>query len=452
MDIQIKPGLLEGDIEAVSSKSHAHRLAIAAFLADAPVEITWNQVSNDIQATLHCLTALGARFSHDDRGVSFQAAEGAEGAGGAAAAGAAGGAGAATLPCAESGTTLRLLLPVAAARAAEATFYGSGRLGERPLEPLLQALAEHGCQIERLAGAAAPEGGPTEKKPVALCEDIGEPIVRISGGLKSGVFELPGDVSSQFVSGLLLALPLLDGPSEIHVTSELVSRAYVDMTLDVLADFDVTVSCPDEQTFVVPGGQAYKSPGRIQTEGDWSNAAFWLAANALGSEIDCRGLLDSSVQGDREIEQLLEQYSATMGRSQACVQANKPVLIEAAQVPDLVPILAVVAGAKDKLTVFSEVSRLQGKESDRVAAVIANLVALGVEAYVRDDQLFVRGTGQLTGGLVDGFGDHRIVMAMAIAATVCTAPLIIRGAEATRKSYPGFLADFKKLGGNFNVL
>ena len=316
------------------------------------------------------------------------------------------------LDCGESGSTLRFLLPVCAAKPhdleAPIVLTGSGRLPSRPNGPLLEALRSHGAQIH---GDFLP--------------------LTVDGGLFAGDYELLGNVSSQYFSGLLFALPLLEGDSTLRYTSPLESRPYVDLTLSVLRQFGI---CIDEMEngWRVPGGQRYASPGTAEAEGDWSAAAFWLGANMLGNAVTVEGLNDHSCQGDQAIETLLSRVGGE---------------INVTDTPDLMPILSAVAAAiPGKVTRITGAARLRLKESDRLAAMAKTIQALGGQAEELPDGLIIHGT-KLKGGTVDGMNDHRVVMSAAIAATACQEPVTILGAEAVNKSYPDFWNDFEALGG-----
>lgn len=397
MNIIVSPHPLRGAVRVPPSKSFAHRLLIAAALADAPSFIHITDFSEDILATARCLIALGAQIEHCDEGVRIHPiAEGCENA---------------SLDCGESGSTLRFLLPVAAVLGRTCVFTGSGRLPERPNAVLVDALNAHGASAD------------SDRLPI-----------RLSGRLHAGTFALPGDVSSQYITGLMFSLPLLREDSEIALTSPLESAPYVDATLETLNQFGVCIQ-KTAYGWKVPGRQRYHSPGILDVEGDWSSAAFWIAANRLGSNVSCTALNDRSVQGDRAIDQLLRSCGGT---------------IDVSVTPDLAPVLAVAAAAFPGQTEICGARRLRLKESDRLEAIARMLSALGIQTGVRADGMTIFG-GRLRGGTVDGCGDHRIVMAAAIAATACESPVVIRGAEAVAKSYPKFFDDFIALGGIIDV-
>ncbi|NLD58160.1 MAG: 3-phosphoshikimate 1-carboxyvinyltransferase [Clostridiales bacterium] len=396
MNVTVYPGPLRGAVEAPPSKSHAHRLLICAALADRGTVLGISGLSNDIEATIRCLRALGAGIEVTDNGISVTPIVtpvlGAR------------------LDCGESGSTLRFLMPLAAHLNCGAVLTGEGRLPDRPNDALLDALLEHG---------AAADG---RRLPIAL-----------SGGLTGGEYHLPGNVSSQYFTGLMLALPLVGGDSEIVATSPLESEPYVDMTLDALRQFGVIA----ERTpggFHVPGGQRYRSPGRAAVEGDWSGAAFWLAANALGGRVEVLGLNPHSAQGDRAAASIFRDLRE----------------VDVSRVPDLMPALAAVMALAPGEHRIVGAARLRIKESDRLRAMAEVLSALGGGVEELPDGLRIRG-GRLRGGAVSSFGDHRVAMAAAIAATACEGPVTILGAEAADKSYPHFFRDFARLGGKIDV-
>ena len=400
MNAIITPGRLSGTVRAPASKSAAHRALICAALADRPTRVRISALNRDIEATLACLTALGAQVEHDGDGIQVSPIAGAPAD--------------ARLDCGESGSTLRFLLPVACALGVRATVIGHGRLPQRPNAALTDALREHGAAID---GDLLP--------------------MRLSGPITGGRWTLPGDVSSQYVTGLLLALPLLKEDSEIVLTTKLASAAYVTMTLQALSAFGIEI-IPTDTGWRVPGGQRYRSPGELEVEGDWSAAAFWYAANALGADVRVSGLRADSAQGDRAILDLL-------GRAE----------IDAENVPDLVPALAAAAASLPQTTVITGAARLRLKESDRLATTAAMLKALGHGCEITPDGLVIHGgkPAPCAEGVrtVDGANDHRIVMAAAVAAAFADAPVRINGAGAVEKSYPDFFRDYQALGGIVHV-
>lgn len=393
MDIIIKPTKLRGTVAAIPSKSQAHRLLICAAFADRETRLYCPDTNRDIEATADCLRALGAEITRDEGGYTVLPIQSRPAT--------------AVLPCHDSGSTLRFLLPVAGALGVDATFQLEGRLPQRPLSPLWEEMERMGCTLTR----------PTE------C------TIRCQGKLNSGVYTISGGVSSQFITGLLLAFPLISGESQLEITGKLESAPYVTMTLKAMEQFGVMV-----QNFSVAGNQHFTSPGTVTVEGDWSNGAFFLAAKALGSNVTVTGLRQDSPQGDQAAAKLLPGL-------------EKKLIIDAADIPDLVPILAVTAACKQG-AVFTNIGRLRLKESDRVASVIGMIEALGGQAQADENTLTVCGTG-LTGGTVDAQNDHRIAMAAAIAATKCSQPVIISGAQCVEKSYPRFFEEYRMLGGRY---
>ena len=376
MDIMLQPGKLRGTVTAPPSKSIAHRMLICAAFADKPTTLLCADTNQDIEATADCLRALGADIQRTDTGYTIlpiqRIPESAD------------------LYCHESGSTLRFLLPIVGALGVTTTFHMEGRLPQRPLSPLWEEMERMGCNLSR----------PTAD------------TIRCQGKLKYGTYYMDGSVSSQFISGLLMALPQFDGENTLEITGRLESKPYVEMTRHVLSLFE------------------QGAPDQLSVEGDWSNAAFWLSAKALGSDLTVTNLDVASVQGDREILNLLPKL-----RQNCCISA--------ADIPDLVPILSVVAAANHG-AVFTDIARLRHKESDRVASTIAMLESLGGKAEATEDTLTVYGTG-LTGGTVSSWGDHRIAMSAAIAATVCKEPVTILGAECVQKSYPKFWEEYRRL-------
>lgn len=421
MDIRITPSPLRGTLRAIASKSDAHRCLICAALCDTPTEVVISELNRDIEATMGCLSALGTGFSQIQEGVwrVMPIAQKPK---------------QAVLDCCESGSTLRFLLPVAAALCQTTRVEGAGRLPQRPLSPLREEMEFHDCSF-----------------------DAAHLPFTMKGTLTAGEFTLPGNISSQYITGLLFALPLLAGDSNILLTTPLESAGYVSMTLRTLARFNIDITpLPNGGGYHIKGGQRYCSPGRIAAEGDWSNAAFWLAAGAMCAPITVTTLDADTVQGDSKIVPLLRRFGAhaeTDG-SHAVVspQALSGINIDATEIPDLVPILSVVACAAVGTTKITNAARLRIKESDRLQTIAKSLNALGGKVLELPDGLIIKGTGGLRGGLVNSFNDHRIAMAMSIASAICTGDVIIQDATAVEKSYPRFFEDFKRLGGKVDVI
>ena len=405
MDIRIYPHRLAGAVTPPPSKSMAHRALLAAALAEGTSTVRNAALSQDIEATLRCMAALGAAWERLDDG-SVRVA----GIGG-------GKRTFSELPhfdCGESGSTLRFLLPVALAVAGGGVFSGRGRLMERPQDPYFALFDEKRVFYERSGG-----------------------VLTVRGTLTPGEYRLAGNVSSQFFTGLLFALPLLGGGSTLTPTTRLESGGYVAMTREVLARAGVTVT--GESSFSVQPA-AYRAFDAT-VEADWSQAGFWYAARFLGNGVAVRGLAARSAQGDRVVAALCER-----------LQAAGEQTVDVSDCPDLLPPLAVMAARRSGVTRFVNAARLRLKESDRLSATAALLRALGVPAEETPDSLSVRGVPAFSGGTVDGANDHRIVMAAAIAAAAGTAPVTVTGAEAVRKSYPSFWEEYKRLGGSFDVL
>ncbi len=393
MDICITPQKLHGTIAAIPSKSQAHRMLICAAFADRPTKLICQETNRDIEATAACLSALGAGIVRLPEGYLVTPVDRLPST--------------ASLPCQDSGSTLRFLLPIVGALGVDAVFQMTGRLPQRPLSPLWEEMERMGCRLSR----------PTQS------------TIRCCGQLRPGTYSISGGVSSQFITGLLFALSLLSGERRLEVAGKLESAPYVTMTLSAMERFGLPVT-----DYSFSGQLRFTSPGVVRVEGDWSNAAFFLTAKALGSPIELQNLSLDSPQGDRACAALLPQLTANT-------------TIGAADIPDLVPILAVMAAA-NRGAVFMDVARLRLKESDRVASVMDMIQALGGKAEAGENFLTVSGTG-LRGGTVDSRNDHRIAMSAAIAATVCTEPVTILGAECVEKSYPRFFEDYAALGGKY---
>jgi len=311
------------------------------------------------------------------------------------------------------------------------SFCMGGRLPARPLSALYDNMVSHGCKLS-VQGLSP-----------FTCE----------GQLKSGIYTMPGNVSSQYVSGLLFALPLLSGDSTIRVEGVLESRPYIDMTLDALRLFGVAILEEEGQVFRIPGGQTGRSPKNVRVEGDWSNAAFWLSAGAIGHNgVTCTGLNLNSLQGDRAIVKMLARFGAQVYGENDSVTVSAGRLhgieIDAADTPDLVPVLAAVASSAEGKTIIRNAGRLRIKESDRLHTVAACLSGLGADVAETEDGLIIVGKKGLSGGETESFGDHRIAMTAAVISARCTGPVLIKNAQAVNKSYPGFFMDFNtKLGG-----
>ncbi len=420
MKIRLSPSKLNGTLKAVSSKSDLHRLLIAAALSDGETLIHINGVCDDILATVDCLNALGATVEISENEISVKPIEKA--------------AKKAELKCRESASTLRFLMPVAAALGVNASFSGDKSLSSRPILPLRREMENYGVSF------SAPWQFPIE----------------IKGRLGNGKYALHGNISSQFISGLLFALPLCDGDSTLRIIPPVESRPYIDMTLETLKRFGIEIN-EEDNVFFVKGNQKYISPKELTAEGDWSNAAFFLTVGALGGEVTVTGLNPVSLQGDKAVVGLLREMGAQVKTDGDGVTVKGSELhgiqINASNIPDLVPAISVAAAAaKSGMTVITNAERLRLKESNRLAAISECLNNIGCVNAETDDGLVVWTGEPLYGGEVFSFYDHRIVMSMAVASCAAEGDITIRNAEAVEKSYPSFFEDFKALGGIADVI
>lgn len=401
MIARITPHALGGSIAAVPSKSEAHRLLICAALADRDTLVSPCGASQDIEATARCLRALGAEIERAGDAMLVHPIDPAHLPA------------ACTADCGESGSTLRFLLPLAGALGVETRFVMHGRLPERPIFPLDRELTRGGCTLDR------PEGN----------------VLRIRGRLHPGAYALPGNVSSQYVTGMLCALSVLDAESTLSIDGALESAGYVELTLRAMAQFGVAPQKTQTGWRVLPG--AYRSPERAQVGGDWSNAAFWLCADC----VQVTGLDPASAQGDRRIADELRAMGAAKRYS-----------VDASAIPDLVPALAVFAALRDVELEITHAARLRIKESDRIAAIARTLNELGACVEELADGLIVHRGHPLRGGSVSSAGDHRIAMMAAIASIGCAQTVEIRGAQAVSKSDPAFWQSFAGLGGQVEII
>lgn len=408
----LTPGSRTGCIRVPASKSQAHRLLLCAALSDAPVRLILRGLSDDITATMRCLQALGAHVRETEDGLLVTpAAELPR---------------EASLDVGESGSTLRFLLPVLGAMGVTAAIRMHGRLPERPLAPLDALLTAHGMTITRTGG-----------------------MLHVSGQLSPGDYTLPGSVSSQFVSGLLFALPLLRGQSTLTVTGALQSAQYVAMTEQAVRASGITFE-KEAQVWRIPGAQRYHAPAVQTVEGDWSNAAFFLCMGALSrAGVTVTGLNPDSAQGDRAIAELLTRFGADVSVSQSAVTVRRGALrgitVDAAPIPDLIPVVAALAAFCSGQTHVENAARLRLKESDRLAATAALITALGGHVQELPDGLVITGQPVLAGGTADACGDHRIAMSAAMAACGCSGAVTVSGSACVAKSYPAFWTDFASL-------
>lgn len=416
----IKPGALNGTVSVPPSKSAAHRAIICAALSDGTSIIEPVELSNDIKATIECMKKLGAEIQLENKtltvnGRNIFSADNIQ------------------LDCGESGSTLRFLIPVAAAGGVSTEFVGHGKLPERPIGVFTECLPQHNVE----------------------CITKGGLPLKINGRLESGTYYVPGNISSQFITGLLLALPLTNGDSEIILTSELQSGDYINMTVDTMKAFGVEVSA-SENGWKIKGGQHYK-PMHFTVEGDWSQAAFFMTAAALGGKITIDNLDINSRQGDKACMEIYSQFGADITlHDNGCITIEhnklKGTEINAENIPDMVPALAVVAALCKGTTVITGAERLRIKECDRLAAMRDGLSRLGADITETPDGFIINGREKLFGAEVDGYNDHRIVMSLTVAAVRSDGDIIITGPESVNKSYPDFFEVHKKLGGDSYVI
>lgn len=397
--VKLQNSIMKGEITVPPSKSAAHRALACSFLAGGG-KVTPIIPSNDMRAMEQVISSL----KNDDVIVD----------------------------CIESGNTLRFMIPVAAALGKKCTFVGSGRLPERPITDYLRLLPQHGVKCTSTDG----------KIPLS-----------IEGKLTSGDFEIAGNISSQYITGLLLALPILDGDSRIILTTELQSRPYVDMTIKVMADFGVKVEEMDYGYFV-KGNQKYQQRDYF-VESDWSQAAFFLAGGVIGGDVKLTGLDMNSTQGDKEIVNILKRFGADIEIKNNDIYCKKSSLngidIDVSNIPDTVPSLAVVAAfANGKTTIYGG-ERLRIKESDRIESVVFNLKQMGVKVEEKPDGMVIYG-GNVNGADLKGFNDHRIPMSFSVAALYANGETTIDDAQSINKTYPSFFDDYNSLGGKANVI
>ncbi len=421
MNVKLSGKGISGEVIAIPSKSDVHRALICATLSDRSSRVNFSSASEDINATVSCLNSLGAKITVDPSGaevtpigknVNKKA----------------------ILDCGESGSTIRFMIPVAAALGADSLFTGKGRLAERPLEPLVSVMKRNGCDFSQQ----------------------GVFPFSVNGQLKSADFEIQGNVSSQFVTGLLFALPLIGG-GKIKIIPPVESKKYIDMTVRTMGEFGVNVHIEDT-TYIVDPSECYTVRNDVySSDGDWSNAAFFLSAAAIKGRVKCQGVFKNSLQGDKEIVNLLSRFGAKVNWSDDYVEIESDTLnaidIDASQIPDLVPVLSVVAAFAEGETKIYNAGRLRIKESDRLSAVATALNTLGADVTELEDALIIKGNPEVRfNGCVDSFNDHRMVMSCAVAALCSDGDVEIKNAQAVNKSYPSFFDDFVSLGGICNVL
>ena len=422
---KIYPGKLRGAVKIPPSKSMAHRAVICAALGDGVSKIENIDLSDDIIATINAMRALGAIIEEKEEyleitGInseSIRSNRDFE----------------RVVDCNESGSTLRFLVPIALVFEGVTRFVGRGNLGKRPLNTFYEIFDRQGIEY-------------------SYKEDILDLVVK--GLLKSGEFKVKGNISSQFISGLFFALPLIEGDSKIIITTELESKGYLDLTLSALKDFGIEIINNDYKEFIIKGNQKYISRN-YRVEGDYSQGAFFLCGDSLNSEIDVLDLKANSLQGDKEVVDILRRMGVVLDIKEDSIFAKarrpKATIVDASQCPDIIPEISLVAALAKGTTEIKNAGRLRIKECDRLHAIAVELNKLGAKITEHEDSLTIEGVNELEGGVeVWSHKDHRIAMTLAIAATICKEPIILKDYECVSKSYPHFFSDFKKLGGNFD--
>ena len=420
-DLKVYPSKLEGSIKVPPSKSMAHRAIICAGLSDGKSKIDNIDYSDDIIATIEGMKALGANIikkgdSLEVEGIYSSSLNRNE---------------ERIIDCNESGSTLRFLVPISLLIPGKSKFIGRGNLGKRPLKTYYEIFDKQGIKYSY------------ENEKLNL---------DVEGNLKGGEFYVEGNVSSQFITGLLFTLPLLKEDSKIVITTEMESKGYIDLTLSAMKEFGIDIINNDYREFIIKGNQKYTSRD-YRVEGDYSQGAFFLCANALGNDIEVKDLSLKSLQGDKEVVDILERMGVEFINSENGIRSKvkneiNSTIIDGSQCPDIIPVLAATAALAKGRTEIINASRLRIKECDRLAAVNSELSKLGVNVVENEDGLIIDGIDSLDGGIeVWSHKDHRIAMTLAIIATRCKNPIIIKDYECIAKSYPNFFEDYKMLGG-----
>lgn len=415
--IKIKGSKLNGTIKTPPSKSMAHRAVICAALSKGVSRITNIEYSDDILATINAMRVLGADIIEKEDELLIDGTNVFNVSGG-------------TIDCKESGSTLRFLVPISLVKENNINFIGEGNLGKRPLTLFYNIFDEQN---------------------ISYSYEEGKLNLNINGRLSGGEFRVSGNISSQFISGLLFTLPLLKEDSRIIITTNLESKGYIDLTLSMLKRFGIEVVNKDYKEFIINGNQRYKS-NDYEVEGDYSQGAFYLCAGALGSEVEVENLDIDSLQGDKEILDILEKLGAKLSYNNGKIRASqgnlKGGIIDGSQCPDIIPVVAVVCALSEGKTTIVNAERLRIKECDRLSAICSQLKILGANITERNDGLDIEGVVSLKGGRVSSFQDHRIAMALAIGATCAEGEVVIEDSQCVKKSYPGFWQDYKSLGGD----
>ena len=421
-DLKIYPSKLKGEVKIPPSKSMAHRAIICAALSDGLCIIENIDYSDDIIATIDAMNSLGAKIVKHKDYIEVIGAYGSD-----------------EKPqetriidCNESGSTLRFLVPISLLFKGSSKFIGRGNLGKRPLTTYYNIFERQGIEYSY--------------------EECNLNLV-INGELNPGTFEVEGNVSSQFITGLLFTLPLLKEDSKIIITTEMESKGYIDLTLRAMNDFGVEIINNNYREFIIKGNQKYNARN-YRVEGDYSQAAFFLCADSLGNDVLCKDLDLNSLQGDKEVIDILERMNVVFNANDIGVKGTTngelaSTVIDGSQCPDIIPVLTSVAALTKGTTEIINAGRLRIKECDRLAAVTSELNKLGAKIIEKEDGLVVTGVEKLQGGVeVWSHKDHRIAMTLAIASTRCEEPIVIKDYECIAKSYPKFFEDFKALGGN----
>ena len=418
-DVKFSPFVPNGTVNVPPSKSDVHRAIICAAMANGVSRISPVALSNDIKATIGCIKALGADAVLENNVLTVDGTNMYKNK-------------TALLDCGESGSTLRFFIPIAAVGNIDATFVGKGKLPQRPIGIFTEALPKAGT----------------------VCKTEGGLPLEIKGQLKSGIFEIPGNVSSQFITGLLLALPILEGDSEIVLTSPLESVGYIAMTIRTMKQFGVNIRAT-EKGWHIKGGQSYKTCD-YTTDGDWSQAAFFMVLGAVSGKVTVKGVAKDSTQGDKKCAEILARFGAKVTQldNEVTVEKGelKAITVDASQIPDLVPVLSVCAAFAEGTTKIINAERLRIKECDRLKATAELLNNLGGKVKELSDGLEITGVSSLKGGNVNGYNDHRIVMSAAVCAARSDEDITATFAMSINKSYPDFYIDYNSIGGKANVL
>lgn len=418
-DVKFSPFVPNGTVNVPPSKSDVHRAIICAAMANGVSRISPVALSNDIKATIGCIKALGADAVLENNVITVDGTNMYKNK-------------TALLDCGESGSTLRFFIPIAAVGNINATFVGKGKLPQRPIGIFTEALPKAGT----------------------VCKTEGGLPLEIKGQLKSGIFEIPGNVSSQFITGLLLALPILESDSEIVLTSPLESVGYIAMTIRTMKQFGVNIQAT-EKGWHIKGGQSYKTCD-YTTDGDWSQAAFFMVLGAVSGKVTVKGVAKDSTQGDKKCTEILARFGAKVTQldNEVTVEKGKlkAITIDASQIPDLVPVLSVCAAFAEGTTKIINAERLRIKECDRLKATAELLNNLGGKVKELSDGLEITGVSSLKGGNVNGYNDHRIVMSAAVCAARSDEDITATFAMSINKSYPDFYIDYNSIGGKANVL